>query len=109
MGGIQGELSREDLPPAFAQVIFALDAGGVSEIVPADYGFHVFKVLERLPAEQLPLVEVEDEIRSRLRRERSEANLDTLLAAAHDRYDPRVYQRNLPFNYQGRLHREEGL
>ncbi|HEX5759658.1 MAG TPA: peptidylprolyl isomerase, partial [Thermoanaerobaculia bacterium] len=41
-GGLQGELSRRDLPASFAAAIFGLAEGEVSAIVPADYGFHLF-------------------------------------------------------------------
>ena len=54
-GGVQGELSRDDLPPLFADTIFALEPGEVSDVVEAEYGFHLFQVMEQLPAEVLAL------------------------------------------------------
>ncbi len=101
-GGDQGVLSRDDLPPAFADRIFALAPGESSEIIRADYGFHIFQVTERRPAELVPLAEAEPEIRERLARERSQGAVEKLAAEALERYDVEVYRRNLPFNYQGR-------
>ncbi len=41
--------------PAFADVIFALGEGEASRVIPADYGFHIFQVVRRLPAAVAPL------------------------------------------------------
>jgi hypothetical protein len=100
-GGYQGELSREDLPPAFADVIFGLEPGEVSPVVPADYGFHVFQVLDRAPAEVVPLEQVREEILGRLRRERADRLLARLVTEARGRYNVVVHTRNLPFDYVG--------
>jgi peptidyl-prolyl cis-trans isomerase C len=100
-GGDQGVLARADLPPAFAETIFALRPGEVSRIFPADYGFHIFQVVERLPAEVTPLARAAGEIRARLRRERSDRRMAALVAECRSRYDVEVYERNLPFDYEG--------
>ncbi|HEY8020359.1 MAG TPA: peptidylprolyl isomerase [Thermoanaerobaculia bacterium] len=101
VGGDQGELSRTDLPPAYADTIFALAPGGVSRVIPADYGFHLFQVVEHLPPEVLPLGEVEGEIRARLERESADRRLAKLVGECRKRYDVEVYARNLPFDYEG--------
>jgi hypothetical protein len=100
-GGEQGELARTDLPPVFAEVIFALSPGEVSRVVPADYGFHVFQVTERLPAEVAPLPQVRGEIAERLRRDRADRRLRELMEEARSAHEVTVYERNLPFNYKG--------
>ncbi|HUO86560.1 MAG TPA: peptidylprolyl isomerase [Thermoanaerobaculia bacterium] len=100
--GDQGELAREDLPPAFAEPIFSLAPGEVSEVVTADYGYHLFQVVERLPAEVVPLAEARDEIERRLRQQQADRRLVELVEEAHRRYDVSVHDRNLPFNYRGR-------
>lgn len=100
-GGYQGELSREDLPPAFADVIFALKPGEVSRIVPADYGFHLFQVVARAPAEVVPLEAARGEIVAKLRQERADRLLASLVTEGRNRYNVLVHARNLPFNYAG--------
>jgi hypothetical protein len=100
-GGLQGELARRDLPPDFAEVIFGLREGEVSRLVPADYGFHLFQVVRRLPAAVAPLAEVRDEVRDRLRRQQADRRLAALVAEARTRYHVEVYPRNVPFNYEG--------
>lgn len=100
-GGFQGELSREDLPAAFAEVIFALQPGEVSRLVPAEYGFHIFQVVSRSPAEVVPLEQARGEIVERLRQERADRALTELVGEARRQYNVEVYERNLPFEYRG--------
>jgi parvulin-like peptidyl-prolyl isomerase len=100
-GGDQGILARDELPPAFADLIFRLEVGKVSDVLAADYGFHLFQVVERWPAESPTLAQVEPEIRQRLRQESADRRLEALFADAQSRYTVVVYDRNLPFNYRG--------
>ena len=100
-GGYQGELSRQDLPPSFAEVIFGLKTGEVSRLVPADYGFHIFQVTEREPAQVISLDAARPEILSRLRQERADRLLQSLVQEARGRYNVVVNGRNLPFDYEG--------
>ncbi len=100
-GGDQGVLARSDLPPAFAEAIFSLAPGQVSDIVPADYGFHLFQVLERHPAQQLSLDEAGPELAVNLDLERRDRRLAELVATARAEYNPVIYEKNLPFNYIG--------
>jgi peptidyl-prolyl cis-trans isomerase C len=100
-GGFQGELAREDLPPGFADVIFSLQPGEVSRLIPAEYGFHIFQVVSRSPAEVVPLEAARAEIAERLRQERADRRLAELVAEARGRYNVQVQHRNLPFEYRG--------
>jgi hypothetical protein len=99
--GPQGEFSRAELPRSFAEVIFELAPGEVSEVVEAEYGFHIFQVEERLDAELLPLAAVRDDVERRLLQEAADHRLGELAAEARGRYDVTVWERNLPFNYRG--------
>lgn len=106
-GGLQGELARDELPPPFADTIFRLRPYEISGVVEAEYGFHLFQVIERLPAAEVPLSAARTEIAGRLRRERADARLAELVAEARRRYDVAVLERNLPFNYRGRYLAED--
>ncbi len=100
-GGYQGELARGDLPPSFADVIFGLRPGEVSPVVPAEYGFHLFQVTGREPAEVVPLAAARESILARLRRQKSDRLLRSLVQEARSHYNVKVYERNLPFGYEG--------
>ncbi len=101
MGGDQGRLAREDLPATYADAIFDLAAGEVTDIVTADYGFHIFQVVERYPAKVLPLEEVADSIRQALERQRVDEIIAGFIAEARERYNVVVFPSNIPFDYQG--------
>ena len=100
-GGVQGELAREDLPEELVETIFGLAPGEVSDVVEADYGFHIFMVTERLPARTVPFDEAAPALRSRLWEERADARLEELVETARNRYTVRVYEEKLPFDYRG--------
>lgn len=100
-GGEQGLLAKDELPPSFADLIFRLREGEVSQVVSADYGFHVFQVVRKLPAKSLDLAEASGAIRSRLRQAAADRALAGLVEEARTRYTVAVQERNLPFNYRG--------
>ena len=100
--GEEGQFSREQLPPVFAEALFGLAAGEVSEVMPVEYGFHVFQVVRHLSAGVVPFAEVSERLREDLVTRRREEILVELAAEARERYNVRVFERNLPFNYRGR-------
>ena len=100
-GGDQGELARGDLPPSFADLIFSLKPGEVSPVVPAEYGFHLFQVVDHQPAEVVPLAAARPQIAARLRQQGADRLLRALVQDARRRYNVKVYERNLPFGYEG--------
>jgi peptidyl-prolyl cis-trans isomerase C len=103
-GGDQGELARGDLPPSFADLIFSLKPGEVSPVVPAEYGFHVFQVVGHQPAEVVPLEAARGEIAAKLRQQGADRLLRSLVQDARSHYNVKVYERNLPFGYEGSYH-----
>jgi len=101
LGADEGELAREDLPLIFADAIFDLPTGQVSKVFGADYGFHLFKVTERLPEGVPALEQVEDAVRLDLQRREVTEGLRALVEKARRRYNVRVFEGNLPFEYSG--------
>jgi peptidyl-prolyl cis-trans isomerase C len=69
LGGDLGFFSRDEMPPAF-EVVFTLPIGKVSPLVKSEYGYHIFLVEERRPAQRLSRQEAERQIRARLEAER---------------------------------------
>ena len=100
-GGDQGELALDDLPAAFAAHVAPLAAGTVGEPLQANDGWHLFQVVQRLPARERTLAEVAPEIEERLRQRQGDELLERRLAEAADRYNVVVYGQNLPFEYRG--------
>ncbi len=101
LGGDQGRLAREDLPVAYVDAIFALAPGEVTGVIAADYGFHLFQVVERYPAEVLPFEEVAGAIRAVLERQRVDEIVAGFIQEARDRYNVTIFPSNIPFEYQG--------
>ncbi len=101
LGGDQGRLAREDLPTAFAGAIFELEPGEVTGVVAADYGFHLFQVVERFPAKLLAFEEVADSIRGVLERQRVDEIIAGFIEEARERYNVTIFPANIPFDYQG--------
>lgn len=66
VGGDLGFFPRGQMPPAFDEVCFRLAVGQVSDVVTTDYGFHLFKVLERKPAQKRELVDVRAQVEAKL-------------------------------------------
>ncbi len=72
-GGDLGFFSRGTMPVVFERA-FTMWVGQVSEILESDYGFHLLKLLEKRPEEELPLMSVRDEVEDELlRKEQREA------------------------------------
>jgi len=101
LGADEGDLARGELPLIFADAIFDLQLGEVSEVFAADYGFHLFRVTDRLPAGVPDLDQVEEVVRRELRRLEVTKGLRMLVVKAGRRYNVRVFERNLPFEYTG--------
>jgi len=62
-----GQVVRGDLIDELQETVFSLQPGQVSRTVLTQYGYHIFKVLERIPAQSVPLVEVKAKLRRTVR------------------------------------------
>jgi peptidyl-prolyl cis-trans isomerase C len=91
VGGDLGYFGKGMMPQVFDQACFALAPGQVSEVVASEYGFHLFKVLDKRPAEKRSLEKARAEVdRILLRKKREEAQkaaVQALRAKAHVKID----------------------
>ena len=79
VGGDLGWFPRGVMPKAFDDACFALPVGRVSDVVTSEYGFHLFKVLEKRPAVQKDFSQVRAEIEKKLlAQKRAKAQTDYL-------------------------------
>lgn len=66
VGGDLGFFARGTMPPTFDEVVFKLNVGGTSEVVSTEYGFHLFRVLEKKPGRKKDFPEVRALIEERM-------------------------------------------
>ena len=72
-GGDLGFFAPGEMPAAFDEICFKLRVGQLSSVVATDYGYHLFKIVDREGTSQRPIAEVREEIELKLRREQEEA------------------------------------
>jgi len=65
-GGDIGFISKGTLRSEIEDHLFILNPGEISEIIPVENGFHIFKVLEKNPSGYLELDEIKEEIEYQL-------------------------------------------
>ena len=68
------------VPPQFESAAFSLEPGKISDPVLTVFGYHVIKLLEKLPPAMVPLEKVEDRIRRGLQRDAVQKKLPDFIA-----------------------------
>jgi len=66
VGGDLGFFPKGQMPPAFDEVVFKLPVGQVSDVVETEYGYHLFRVLEKKGPRKLDFTDVRDEVETKL-------------------------------------------
>ncbi len=96
VGGDLGFFAKGTMPPAFDEVVFKLSAGGTSEVISTDYGFHLFRVLEKKPARKRELNDVragiEQKLLAGLRTEAQKTFTEGLRAKAQIKLNTEAFQ-----------------
>jgi hypothetical protein len=99
-GGVMGVYKRGDLPYDMEKVIFALDAGRVSQVVESSYGYHIFRLDERFPPQLESLREATPAVRVRLLEGKIKDALALHLGGLKDTLGWKAFPENLFFAYQ---------
>ncbi len=99
-GGVMGVYKPGDLPAEMEKVIFALEAGQISQVVESSYGYHIFRLDQRLS----PHLESEEEaaaaVRVRVLEDKVKEALATHLGGLRDTLGWKIFPENLFFAYQ---------
>lgn len=82
-GGDLGFISRGDYPTIFEQACFTLASGQTSDVIASEYGFHIFRVVDKKPGRQLSLKEATPRIVAELKEEKGRKALSEWLDQLH--------------------------
>jgi hypothetical protein len=101
-GGDLGYLTQGGLSENLDEVIFALQAGEISAPVRGPSGYHIFQVLDVIPAGPAPREEIEPEVRRRLSETAARAHAAECVRRLASEVGVKVFRDRLWFRYQGR-------
>lgn len=101
-GGHLGVFAPGELPASFESQVFALEPGELSEVVPTDFGYHLFRVNRREGEKPLSLEDAKEAIRVQLLREKSDEAMERYLDELERRYPVTVHREKLSFAVVGR-------
>lgn len=80
-GGDLGMLRKESIDPRFAQKVYAMKQGELSEPFETSFGYHIVKLIEPAQAVKKPFEAVQGDIRYELRAKAKQAEMDRLKTA----------------------------
>lgn len=85
-GGELGFISKDqNIAEKFKEAVFALDVGGVSEIVETEYGFHIIEVTDRKDAGLKSYDEVKEQIKQQLSQQKGQNVWDEFVRELRDK------------------------
>lgn len=98
-GGDLGYIQRGQVGKEFEKAAFSLKKpGDISDIVKTTFGYHIIKLEDRKPPQQLSFEEVKDKIKNRLKEEKRSKILEEYLKKAKKSYKIEVNENLLENN-----------
>lgn len=98
-GGDLGYFPRDKMVKPFAEVAFNLEPGSVSKPVKSDFGWHVIKVEGRRPVSVKSFEEMQEALKSQLRKKGTEHHVNQLISKANVKYySPNGKRKKLNLN-----------
>ncbi len=84
-GGDIGFISKGTLASEIEDQLFILNPGDISDIISSEKGFHIFKIIEKIPAHYVDLDELREEIRYQLLPQKQQQAFDRYLKDIEDK------------------------
>ncbi len=94
-GGDLGTFSRGQMPPAFERTVFEIGKGKMSGVIKSVYGFHIFKVVDRLKPRAMKLAESHKLIKDILSRKTKEKYFAQWLTGLKDKWKVKTFPERL--------------
>lgn len=91
-GGDLGYFSQGEKPTEFDSV-FTMEVGALSEVIKSPYGYHIFRLEEKIPTRQIPFEEARGEILQGLGRKKGEENYQKLLKSLKEKATVKVNEK----------------
>lgn len=82
-GGDLGYVAAGDSPDVFVQACFTLSTGQTSRVVKSEYGYHIFKVIEKKPGRTVSFKEAQQKIRDILFEEKIQLRFKQWMADSY--------------------------
>ncbi|OIO79576.1 MAG: peptidylprolyl isomerase [Candidatus Omnitrophica bacterium CG12_big_fil_rev_8_21_14_0_65_43_15] len=93
-GGDLGYFTEGQMIPDFEAACFKLEPGQTSDIVKTQFGYHVIRLTEKIPAHERPLNEASEQIKSRLMDAKKIQNLQEIIKDLRSRAKITVYKES---------------
>jgi peptidyl-prolyl cis-trans isomerase SurA len=81
-GGLLGPVKKGDLSTALEKAAFSVPVGDVSQVIDADYGFHILKIDARVDEGLKPFEDVKSSIETKIQEERFATEYKTYMQKA---------------------------
>jgi len=84
-GGDIGFFVRGQMVPKFEEAAFALNVGGISDVVETEYGYHIIQCIEKRAQEKKSLDEIRDYLRNFIFQKKMEERYEKWLRVLRDK------------------------
>ena len=88
-------VTAEELPPSLARILPGLKLKVISPVIATPYGYHLVRIVKRLPAGEIPFSEVENQIKDTLFAQRLHKNYQHWLKQSKEQHTIEIFHQNL--------------
>ncbi len=91
-GGEMGDIARGELSRGVESIIFNLNPGQVSDWIETDSGFYLFKIEEKIPAQQSEFSEAQGAVKNALYNQKMSEKLNSWIAKLKEKAFINIYE-----------------